>query len=590
LLTQFRLINVDLMNKKSISNISEQPYRKFTEFDYERPSMEAFTATFKKFLKAFENADSFEEQNRLFEQVNVMRKDYSSMYNICHIRHTINTKDAFYEAENNFFDTNNPSFAALVNEFYQLLLQSKFRKDLEEKWGSQLFTIAELSLKTFEPVILEDLQKENKLSSDYVKLKASATISFQGKEYNLASLSPFEISKDRAIRKAATDAKWAFYAQHEQEIESIFDKQVAVRHQIAQKLGYENFVELGYARMIRSDYNAEMVANFRKQVKDYIVPISVELLERQRKRLKLDKLKHYDLDFRFPSGNPKPKGNPDWIVENAGKMYTELSNETKEFFEFMRNNNLMDLVNREGKATGGYCTFIDKYKSPYIFSNFNGTSGDIDVLTHEAGHAFQVYSSRDLGPREYNWPTYEACEIHSMSMEFFTWPWMDLFFEEDTEKYKFAHLSGTLLFLPYGVAVDEFQHFVYENPNASSAERNAAWKAIEEQYLPNRDYDDNPYLEGGRFWQRQSHIFNTPFYYIDYTLAQICAFQFWKRDREDHQHAWKDYLRLCRVGGSMSFLELIKLANLQSPFEDGCVESVVGEIKKWLDQVDDQNF
>ncbi|MEM9819576.1 MAG: M3 family oligoendopeptidase [Bacteroidota bacterium] len=562
----------------------------FDDFDYERPSMEVFSATFKTLLKDFGAATNFEEQNRLFEQINVMRKDYSSMYNICHIRHTINTKDDFYEKENNFFDTNNPSFAALVNEFYQLLLQSPFRNELEKKWGNQLFTIAELSLKTFEPIILEDLQKENLLSSDYVKLKASAVIAFQGKEYNLASLSPFEISKDRATRKAAAEAKWAFYAQNEEQIEEIFDKQVNVRHQIAQKLGYDNFVDLGYARMIRSDYNPEMVANFRKQVKDFIVPISIELLERQRKRLKLDELKYYDLDFRFPSGNPKPKGDPDWIVENAGKMYGELSHETKEFFEFMRNNRLMDLVNREGKATGGYCTFIDKYKSPYIFSNFNGTSGDIDVLTHEAGHAFQVYSSRHLGPREYNWPTYEACEIHSMSMEFFTWPWMHLFFEEDTEKYKFAHLSGTLLFLPYGVAVDEFQHFVYEHPQASPAERNQAWKVIEAKYLPKRDYDGNAYLEGGRFWQRQSHIFSTPFYYIDYTLAQICAFQFWKRDRENHQSAWQDYLRLCRVGGSMSFLELIKLANLQSPFEDGCVESVVGEIKNWLDQVDDQDF
>ncbi|MEM8909595.1 MAG: M3 family oligoendopeptidase, partial [Bacteroidota bacterium] len=507
-----------------------------------------------------------------------------------HIRHTINTRDDFYEKENAFFDTHNPSFAALVNEFYQLLLDSTFREALEEKWGSQLFTIAELSLKTFRPSILEDLQEENKLSSDYVKLKASAVIAFRGKEYNLASLSPLETAKDRATRKAAATAKWSFYAKNVEAIEHIFDQQVKVRHRIAQKLGYNNFIDLGYARMLRSDYNAEMVAHFRKQVETHIVPITSELLEKQRKRLQLDRLKYYDLDFRFPSGNPKPKGDPEWIVDNASKMYGELSAETRDFFQFMRNNHLMDLVNREGKATGGYCTFIDKYKAPYIFSNFNGTSGDIDVLTHEAGHAFQVYSSRDLGPREYNWPTYEACEIHSMSMEFFTWPWMDLFFKEDTEKYKFAHLSGALLFLPYGVAIDEFQHFVYEHPEASPEERNEAWKVIEEKYLPNRDYDGNEYLEAGRFWQRQSHIFSTPFYYIDYTLAQICAFQFWKRDRESHSEAWQNYLRLCQAGGSLSFLELIKLANLKSPFENGCVKSIVEEIKHWLDQVDDRKF
>ena len=224
------------MNSKSTAKTTEELPLKFDDFDYERPSMEAFTSLFKNLLTAFQNAQDFEEQNQLFEQINTMRKEYSSMYNICHIRHTINTKDDFYEEENNFFDTNNPSFAALVNEFYKLLLNSKYRHELEKKWGSQLFVIAELSLKTFEPVILEDLQQENKLSSEYVKLKASATINFQGQEHNLASLSPFETSKDRSVRKAAAEAKWSFYAQNESQIEEIFDQQVAVRHQIAHKL------------------------------------------------------------------------------------------------------------------------------------------------------------------------------------------------------------------------------------------------------------------------------------------------------------------------------------------------------------------
>ncbi len=563
---------------------------KFEEFQYNRPEVTAFSEAFEEQLRLFAAADSAELQNDILEVINNMRKEFLSMYNICRIRHTINTKDEFYEKENSFFDAQNPNFDGLNTKFYKILLSSPFRASLEKKWGSQLFVIAELSLKTFEPVILKDLQEENKLSSDYVKLKASANITFQGKDYNLSSLYPLEISPDRATRKAASEAKWAFYAKNAAQTEEIFDQQVKLRHGIAKKLGYKNFVELGYARMLRSDYTPAMVANFRKQVKDYIVPITQELYERQRKRLNLEQLKYYDEDFRFASGNPAPKGRPEWIIDNAGVMYQELSKETSEFFNFMRENNLMDLVNKEGKATGGYCTFIGKYKAPYIFSNFNGTSGDIDVLTHEAGHAFQVFSSKEIGLNEYNWPTYEACEIHSMSMEFFTWPWMDLFFKEDTEKYKFSHLAGALLFLPYGVAIDEFQHFVYENPNISPKERNSMWREIEKKYLPQRDYDGNQFLEQGGFWQRQSHIFTTPFYYIDYTLAQICAFQFWKKDQENHPVAWSDYLTLCKAGGSKSFLELVQLANLISPFEDGCVQSVVGKIKSWLDQVDDQQF
>lgn len=275
-------------------------------------------------------------------------------------------------------------------------------------------------------------------------------------------------------------------------------------------------------------------------------------------------------------------------MANGANMYRELSPETDEFFTMMQNNELMDLLSKSGKEGGGYCAYFGKYQAPFIFSNFNGTSGDIDVLTHEVGHAFQAYSSRSLKVPEYAFPTHEAAEIHSMSMEFFAWPWMNLFFEEDADKYRFNHLAGSLEFIPYGVSVDEFQHFVYSHPEATPLERKQAWREIELKYLPHRDYDGNSYLEQGSFWHKQSHIFRTPFYYIDYTLAQLCAFQFWKRSNEDFASAWSDYLRLCQAGGSKSFIELVELAGLISPFEDGCVGSVIGEIESWLDSIDDK--
>ena len=563
---------------------------KFNDLPYKRPELDEFVKAFELLLEKFAQSDSFEKQSEIFKQINENRQEFSSMNSLCRIRHTIDTRDEFYEKENEFFDQNSPTYEALNNRFYRLIVESNFRKDLEKQWGSQLFVIADLTLKTFQPTILEDLQKENKLVSDYVKLKATAKIEFEGKEYNLSSIIPLETSKDRNTRKKATEAKWAFYEKHSETFEEIFDKQVKLRHEIAKKLGYKNFIELGYARMLRSDYDAKMVANFRQQILDYVVPIANELYQRQQDRLGLDGLAYYDLGFRFASGNPKPQGSPQWILEHARTMYADLSPETREFFDFMMDNELMDLVNKEGKATGGYCSFIGKYKAPYIFSNFNGTSGDIDVLTHEAGHAFQVYSSREIGIGEYNWPTYEACEIHSMSMEFFTWPYMELFFKHETDKYKFAHLAGAIKFLPYGVAVDEFQHAIYENPEMTPAERNQTWRLIEKKYLPHIKYGDNSFLENGGFWQKQSHIFSTPFYYIDYTLAQVCAFQFWKKDRENHQQAWHDYVGLCKAGGSQSFLELVELAKLKSPFEDGCVESVTSVIKDWLDQVDDSKY
>ncbi|WP_442599288.1 M3 family oligoendopeptidase [Neobacillus sp. D3-1R] len=563
---------------------------KFEEYTYTRPNMEEVKASFHISLEQFKTADDIEKQNDAMKKINEIRGHLGTMFNLCSIRHSVDTNDEFYKAEQDYMDEIAPVVEGLISEYYEALVSSPFRAELEEKWGRQLFDLAEGQLKTFHPDIIPLLQKENKLSTEYTKLVASAKIQFEGEERTLAQLDPFTESKDREMRKLASETKFGFFNENEEEFDRIYDELVKVRTEIAQKLGYKNFVELGYYRMSRTDYNAEMVANFRNQVKEFIVPIATELKERQRQRIGVDKLKYYDEGFKFESGNATPKGSPEWIIENGQKMYEELSKETGEFFSFMQENNLMDLVAKKGKAGGGYCTYIDEYKAPFIFSNFNGTSGDIDVLTHEAGHAFQVYSSRHFEIPEYNWPTFEACEIHSMSMEFFTWPWMDLFFKEDTDKYKFAHLSGALLFLPYGVSVDEFQHWVYENPEATPKERKQAWREIEKKYSPHKDYDGNEYLENGGFWQRQGHIYNSPFYYIDYTLAQICAFQFWKKSREDQESAWKDYHHLCQLGGSLSFTKLAEEAGLISPFQDGCVESVVGEIENWLNSVDDQKL
>ncbi|GFN34622.1 M3 family oligoendopeptidase [Tepidimicrobium xylanilyticum] len=563
---------------------------KFKDYEYKRPDLKAFEREMQDLLEKFNNAETFEEQNEIMASINKLRSNVATMENLVFIRHSIDTEDEFYSNEKDFIDENIPIYEKAVSEFYRALVNSKFRAELEKVWGKQIFTLAELKLKTFSEEIMEDLVKENKLITQYDKLIASAKIEFEGETRNLSQMMPFIQSKDRTIRKAAYEAYTKFFEENESQFDSIYDELVKVRTNMAKKLGYKNFVELGYARMARSDYNAEMVANYRKQVYEDLVPLVVELKERQRKRLGLDKLTYYDEPLEFLTGNAIPKGQPDWILDNGKRMYKELSKETDEFFTYMVERELLDLVSKKGKMSGGYCTYIPDYKSPFIFSNFNGTSDDVDVLTHEAGHAFQSYLSRDYQIPEYNSPTLEACEIHSMSMEFITWPWMELFFKEDVDKYKFSHLSGAVSFIPYGVTVDEFQHFVYENPEATPEARKAKWREIEKKYLPFRDYEDNDFFERGGYWFRQGHIFGSPFYYIDYTLAQVCAFQFWIKMKDSREKAWEDYIRLCKAGGSKPFLELVELAGLKSPFEDGTIKEVVEPIKEWLDSIDDSKF
>ena len=563
---------------------------KFNEYKYEHLDLEKIKKEFSELIESFEKAENVEGQVNAFDEIIKLRNHIETMQTLVSVRHSIDTNDEFYDKENEYMDEISPILFGFTNDFYKALVNSKFKDELIQKYGKFLFDLAENTLKTFSPEIIPDAQEENRLSSKYSKLIASAKIDFDGKELNLSQMVPYTQSKDRNVRIEAAKKVAQFFAENQDEFDNIYDSLVKVRTRMAQKMGYKNFVEFGYKQLSRLEYDAKMVEGYRKQVLENIVPLHTELRERQGKRLGVEKLRFYDEAIKFNSGNADPHGSPEWILNNGKTMYKELSKETDEFFTFMTENNLLDLLSKKGKMSGGYCTYIPEHKAPFIFANFNGTSHDIDVLTHEAGHAFQVYQSRRFEVPEYLWPSYEACEIHSMSMEFLTWPWMDLFFENDTDKYKFIHLSEALLFIPYGVTVDEFQHWVYENPEATPKERREKWIEIEKKYLPTRDYGEVEELKNGIFWFRQGHIFSSPFYYIDYTLAQVCAFQFWIKSRENREKAWQDYLNLCKLGGSKPFFELMKSANLKNPFEEGTLAIVIPKIKEYLDNVDDMNL
>ena len=552
---------------------------KFKDYKYERPNYEEIKKSFLELVDKIKNASTYDEQKLHINQLNNIRKHIETMSTLASIRNSINTADEFYDEEQNYWDEQGPLYTELNSDFYKVIVNSKFKDEIKKDYSEQFYKICEYSLKSFSPEIISDLQEENKLMSKYTKLLASAKINFKGEELNLSGLYKYMLSSDRNEREQSSIVYYNYFGEHEEEFDEIYDQLVHIRHNMAKKLGFKNFVELGYIRMDRTDYNPEMVVNLRKQILEYIVPLCNKLYEKQAKRLNLDKLTYIDENLEFLDGNATIKGDSDYIIENGIKMYQELSQETKEFFDFMLENELMDLETKHNKSAGGYCTYIPDYKAPFIFSNFNKTSEDMDVLTHEAGHAFQLYMSRDIDMQEINFPTLDSCEIHSMSMEFITYPWMETFFKEDSDKYKFAHLTSAIKFLPYGVVVDEFQHVVYDNPNMTSDERKKVWRDLEKKYLPHRDYEDNEILERGCWFFKQGHIFKDPFYYIDYVLAQICAFQFLKKMEEDRISGWEDYLRICKVGGTQSFLQIVKTGNLISPFDDKCIEYIIKNLE-----------
>lgn len=562
---------------------------KFSEFKYERPDVDQAKKDLEKEIALINAGHDLETEIKAIDNLFEIFDKLNTMGTLVAIRNSVDTTDEFYEKEQEFFDEQRPVLQQYEQELFMKALASKNREGLEKKYGKLIFLRGELAQKTFKPEIIGDLQKENKLATEYGKLIASAKIEFQGGTYNLSQMAPFIQNVEREVRHQAQLAVSEFFSKNEEAFDRIYDEMVKTRHEIAKKLGYDNFVQLGYDRFGRTDYNASDVKTYRDQIYQDIVPLVSELTDRKALRLGIENPKSYDLALSFLSGNPTPKGDRAWQVERATKMYNEMSPETSEFFNFMLDRELLELDSKPGKQAGGYCTYLPDYKAPFIFANFNGTSHDVDVLTHEAGHAFQVYQSRDLIP-DYRWPTMEAAEIHSMSMEFLAWPWIDQFFLEDTAKYKFNHLASAVSFLPYGVLVDDFQHHIYESPEMTPAERKATWRKLEKKYMPFKDYGDDSFLEKGTFWFRQGHIFQAPFYYIDYTLAQVCAFQYWIKHQENRKEALDSYLALCKLGGSKSFLGLVDSANLKNPFLKGTVKEIVKPIRAYLDSVDDSKL
>ena len=558
---------------------------KYSELHYERIDVEKNRKVMEGFVDRISGADSADEQISTILEANDTSREYQSYAAMASLNFSRDINDEKAKAEKDYYDSIGPDMQEIGDIFDKAINDSEFKNELSKEWGDTFLKQIEMGLKTFDPQIKDMLKQETELRNEYTTLTAGAKIEFEGKNYNLAGLGPFHSDQDRDVRKRSYEARFNWFSENADALDQIYDKLVKLRHKIAVTLGYENFIELGYMRMGRSDYGPNEVANFRKQIVDHVVPIVKKLQDKKKDILGLDHLYFYD-GINFKEGDPKPKGTPEHLVKEAQAMYHELSKETGEFFDMMVNEELMDLVNRDGKRPGGFCTSFPKYDRPYIFSNFNGTDHDITVLTHEAGHAFQCYSSRNQPLLSYLWPTYEAAEIHSMSMEFFTWPWMEKFFKEDTERFKYKHVSGSLSFLPYGACVDHFQHWVYENPEATPKQRNEKWLELESMYLPTRDYDDIEFPKTGGIWQGQLHIYQMPFYFIDYTLAQTCAFQFWMRNEQDKEKAWSDYYRLCKAGGSLPFTELVELAGLELPFKDGCLESVVEHVSQWLDGID----
>lgn len=553
---------------------------KLSSLPYERITIEAFEAEGKKILKEFKEAKTGEEQFEAHKKYYALVKKMATARVLAQLRHDGDVTDKFYTEEQDYYDEIEPKITAFDNEYKKELYNTKFRDYMEEKIGKIAFKDIEFDLKSFNESLIPLKQEENALTSQYRKLMAELKIDFEGEKLNLSLLGKYITSKDRDVRRKAVKARSEALNKIKDQLDDIYDKLVKNRTAQAKKLGLNSYVELGYLNMGRTTYGIEEVRNFRNQVKKYLVPFASKLHEERRKALGLSKLDSVDEGVYFLNGNPAPIGTADDIFAAGKKMYSELSPETKEFFDFMLDHELFDVLGRTNKAGGGYMDMLQDYKAPIIFANFNGTSGDVDVITHECGHAFQGFITRNDEVMEHNNIKMETAETHSMSMEFFAEKWMELFFGDRADEYRDMHFKDAVIFIPYGCMVDEFQEIIYSKPELTKEERLEVWKDLEKQYKPHLAYENDEFEGEGRRWQRQLHIYECPFYYIDYCLAQTCALQFKIMMEENYEDAWNKYLAFAKESAKDSFNNMLNNVGLKSPFEDGYMEALVKKLDK----------
>ncbi len=563
---------------------------RFEEYEYRRPDYEKIQARMSGMLEQMKASRSAGEALRHAVEIDRLRDGYMTMRTLCSIRFAEDTNDPFYREENDYFDKYGPLFNSLNARFYQALLDSRWRQAFADFYGEQFLNKADAKRRASDERVIPLRQEERRLVSLNSRLTSGAMIAFDGKTLTLSQLSGYLSHPSREMRQRAAQAYYGYFASVADQTDSYYDQMVHIRHKIARQMGFENYIGLAYLGMGRTDYDAEKAAEFRRHVRQYVVPVTTRRIERQKKRLGVSHLPYYDETVSFSSGNPRPRGTAEEILQAAGRMYEKLSPETGEFFRFMRERGLIDVLSRPGKDGGAFSSYISGYGAPFLYANFNGTLSDVNVLTHEAGHAFQKYMARGLTPSERCQATVEASEVHSMSMELFTLPYMEGFFGPEADKYRFAQVEKTLHTVAYACVVDEFQHLVYANPDAAPAERHAMWRETERKYLPHRSYDGCPFLEAGGWWHRQGHIFSSPFYYIDYALAQVCALGFMVQMEKDYPAAWQNYLKLCRLGGTRSFLGLMQQAGIGSPFEEETVRTVAAYAEKYLEPFDERGW
>ena len=558
---------------------------KLKELKFPRPDLNVFTHLYQEAIERVNHANDGDDIIEILFEVDELSRRITDLLTATMIRHTMDMEDEIYERDNRWYEENQPLFTKAILDFNDAIYNSPYKEYIESRIGQMFFVKTDVKKQTFCEENLPLEQRESELIFEYQNLIGSCNVEVMGEPMSFMGLQRLFTDENRDVRKAAHKAFSDFLASIEDDLERVWDELIKVRTQMGKNLGFDNYIPLAYLQRLRLTYGQEEVAEFRKQVLEEIVPLCSKLYDFQAKTLGLDELKAYDEKVIFSDGNPKPAGDRDYMFNQTVQMLRDMSPETDEFISFMLSHELIDYEERPGKAEREYATILPARKAPFVFYHFDGAPANLQNFHEGLGYSFAAYkASRKQHLEEYYASSSEIMEIHSMSMVHFANRYADQFFGEDGWKYVFSILHNYITFIPFSVAVDEFQHICYSDLELTPKERTQVWRDLEKKYMPWRKYDeDDEFMERGGYWYHKPHFFIFPFYYIEYALATINAMEMYQKYEERPSTAWKEYLELTDLGGSKNYLETLKLSNLTPAFEPGAVANSIKYVKTLLE-------
>ncbi|MGB4774285.1 MAG: M3 family oligoendopeptidase [Daejeonella sp.] len=515
-----------------------------------------------------------------------LEEDFAWRY----IRMTCDTTNEKLLQDFQFFATEiEPNIAPVNNALNKKFVESPFADKLDK---DKYFVYTRGVKKALELFREENIPLQTQIQLEqqkYQSITGAMSVVLNGQEYTLEQASAFLKDADRTIRQQAWEAITKRRMQDKDQLDELFNTLLKLRHEVALNAGFENFRDYMFQALGRFDYTPHECYKFHEAIEREIVPILHDQAQKRKETLGLDVLKPWDIDVDI-SGKPalKPFKNGQDLIDKSIQCFRGLNSYIGERLEIMQDNGFFDVESRKGKAPGGYNYPLAETGAPFIFMNSANTFRDLTTMVHEGGHAVHTFITADLELNDFKHCPAEVAELASMSMELISMDHWDVFFnnEEDLKRAKRDQLKDVLKTLPWVAVVDQFQHWIYTNPNHTSEERTEAWKKIFEPFGNHfADWSENE-MALGNLWQKQLHIFEVPFYYIEYGIAQLGAIAVWKNYKENPEEGLEKYLQALKLGYTKTIKEIYETAGIEFNFSAEYVKELAAFIKTELHQLD----